>query len=57
MVFLLSSLSPVELPYIFKNFHQCWAANENAGRRRGLPAMKLALTDRNVAVSLAQLID
>jgi hypothetical protein len=50
-------LSPVELPYIFKNFHQCWAANENAGRRRGLPAMKLALTDRNVAVSLAQLID
>ncbi len=56
--FLLSSFRSVERPYLFKrNFIGGRATDENAGRRRGRPAMKLALAEEGVAVPLAQTID
>jgi hypothetical protein len=51
-------IGPVEQAHLFKrNFTGGRATDENADRCRGRPAMKLALADRGVAVSLAENID
>jgi hypothetical protein len=50
---LLSSLGPLSGHLFKENFIGGRATDENEGRRKGRTAMKLALTQKGVAVSLA----